>query len=70
MPDDYLGVDVTISTHTPLARRDGQLANAEKSHMISTHTPLARRDVNPDYNPNKIFISTHTPLARRDGRAV
>ena len=33
-----------ISTHTPLARRDETLCNANATQDISTHTPLARRD--------------------------
>ena len=36
---------LTISTHTPLARRDPFSAPYERfTALISTHTPLARRD--------------------------
>ena len=36
----------TISTHTPLARRDSDLHDDFfESFTISTHTPLARRDI-------------------------
>ena len=34
----------TISTHTPLARRDADNTGALADTTISTHTPLARRD--------------------------
>ncbi len=34
----------SISTHTPLARRDIKLISSSVSDSISTHTPLARRD--------------------------
>ena len=33
-----------ISTHTPLARRDGKWTVLYRQYRISTHTPLARRD--------------------------
>ena len=33
-----------ISTHTPLARRDGTAFQEMGLSIISTHTPLARRD--------------------------
>ena len=40
---------ITISTHTPLARRDASVKaqNIDCTKAISTHTPLARRDNNP-----------------------
>ena len=34
-----------ISTHTPLARRDGYYTDWTTERIISTHTPLARRDL-------------------------
>ena len=37
-------IDGAISTHTPLARRDGIVISANPISQISTHTPLARRD--------------------------
>ena len=38
----------SISTHTPLARRDDEMERRkEKGYDISTHTPLARRDEHP-----------------------
>ena len=36
--------NATISTHAPLARRDGFHASTKNSSVISTHAPLARRD--------------------------
>ena len=39
-----------ISTHTPLARRDGPVRTAYAGESISTHTPLARRDKVVLYN--------------------
>ena len=35
----------SISTHTPLARRDRKEYDMKRKPTISTHTPLARRDV-------------------------
>ena len=41
----YATVIVDISTHTPLAGRDGvQTIKTDESGEISTHTPLAGRD--------------------------
>ena len=37
-------VTVTISTHTPHARRDTVRPEMLAEHLISTHTPHARRD--------------------------
>ena len=56
----------TISTHTPLARRDLQNWNPCPQKTISTHTPLARRDRKHRGYSIVQDISTHTPLARRD----
>ena len=57
----------TISTHTPLARRDQLYVVLVVGREISTHTPLARRD-DKGYpvKTTQTKISTHTPLARRD----
>ena len=33
-----------VSTHTPLARRDGAVRFVRYYRGVSTHTPLARRD--------------------------
>ena len=38
----YIGLP--ISTHTPLAGRDGKCEELLKNAKISTHTPLAGRD--------------------------
>ena len=62
---DFL-IDILISTHTPLARRDAKDKDAEKRAKISTHTPLARRDDITEFFTKVDSISTHTPLARRD----
>ncbi len=57
----------TISTHTPLARRDSyNLIDSLPLGCISTHTPLARRDYCVTLTKFIVPISTHTPLARRD----
>ena len=57
----------TISTHTPLARRDFNELTLELIPLaISTHTPLARRDIIIGVTKFPNIISTHTPLARRD----
>ena len=56
-----------ISTHTPLARRDGR--NALRILRISVFllTRLLRGATNIQFAKDKIHgISTHTPLARRD----
>ena len=37
-------IDITISTHTPLAGRDDNEQKLEIELLISTHTPLAGRD--------------------------
>ena len=55
-----------ISTHTPLARRDGGSCKRSILNCISTHTPLARRDFSVSSSDSADEISTHTPLARRD----
>ena len=60
----------TISTHTPLARRDRAFLRFLENNMISTQTPLARRDTSQQPPQPSPCISTHTPLARRDGGAV
>ena len=57
---------VSISTHTPLARRDNSCCKIILTIYISTHTPLARRDYFYDCWRFNYSISTHTPLARRD----
>ena len=51
---------MTISTHTPLARRDLQIYAQEKGLGISTHTPLARRDglVSALYTVTSLFQLT------------
>ena len=57
----------SISTHTPLAGRDGSSLIYNSDIAISTHTPLAGRDAAAQeaiYNAG--IISTHTPLAGRD----
>ena len=42
---DFLAdVSISISTHTPLARRDVICVAIGEFDNISTHTPLARRD--------------------------
>ena len=56
----------TISTHTPLARRDWMETSGNPEQLISTHTPLARRDPISIAAVAVMVISTHTPLARRD----
>ena len=59
--------NITISTHTPHARRDGKV-NKPIVHFftISTHTPHARRDLRDTGSSYDLKISTHTPHARRD----
>ena len=58
--------NVTISTHTPHARRDDLREQSFFHHLISTHTPHARRDHSQVYYFFTNVISTHTPHARRD----
>ena len=58
-----------ISTHAPLAGRDGPLIlhNWVKCSNISTHAPLAGRDDLRRQAVHSLFhISTHAPLAGRD----
>ena len=55
-----------ISTHTPLAGRDGYQLLADEIKVISTHTPLAGRDELLQMVDDGSVISTHTPLAGRD----
>ena len=56
-----------ISTHTPLAGRDGLTYLLYRCLVwISTHTPLAGRDLFAKAVFREYYISTHTPLAGRD----
>ncbi len=57
-----------ISTHAPLAGRDGSTgAEVSKPILISTHAPLAGRDEhNSAEDHERYYISTHAPLAGRD----
>ena len=57
---------IQISTHAPLARRDGYQEAWADYRYISTHAPLARRDFSIIPLLNSGVISTHAPLARRD----
>ena len=58
---------VPISTHAPLAGRDGLLlAGNRPEQSISTHAPLAGRDLHIVVTFNHGNISTHAPLAGRD----
>ena len=61
-------LELEISTHAPLARRDNSSAcKGTFQFSISTHAPLARRDAVPfNGQLRQFFISTHAPLARRD----
>ena len=58
---------LSISTHTPLTRRDVGRRSVAIQGEISTHTPLTRRDL-ALLLTTLVFlqISTHTPLTRRD----
>ena len=58
--------EVGISTHTPLAGRDGTNDLSIRLPIISTHTPLAGRDSASVSVVPCMLISTHTPLAGRD----
>ena len=56
-----------ISTHAPLAGRDGTAGEATEGLLdISTHAPLAGRDRPRQGTAQRIRISTHAPLAGRD----
>ena len=57
-----------ISTHAPLAGRDGLVElGLGGALLISTHAPLAGRDVDrPLSGTARPDISTHAPLAGRD----
>ena len=58
---------LSISTHTPHARRDTlQILHSGVHFGISTHTPHARRDSGRNVVEPILRISTHTPHARRD----
>ena len=52
----------SISTHTPLARRDrSTLQRRDRAPQISTHTPLARRDADMNMaiiEAIKVFLLT------------
>ena len=61
--------DAEISTHTPLAGRDGDFTILKAYSAISTHTPLAGRDLCDSGLFHIYNISTHTPLAGRDAFA-
>ena len=65
----YFNQQVSISTHTPLARRDDEYYAAMAESMIFLLTRLSR-GVTDDWclTFSEVVISTHTPLARRDGR--
>ena len=57
----------SISTHAPLAGRDGGVDVSPMSDEISTHAPLAGRDGIPAGHGGSVLpISTHAPLAGRD----
>ena len=53
----------SISTHTPLARRDGKTVPPPRYFDISTHTPLARRDC-VLLLPHRLYIFLLTRLLR------
>ena len=55
-----------ISTHAPLAGRDGTITINKKLNYISTHAPLAGRDAEGRADKIRKSISTHAPLAGRD----
>ena len=55
-----------ISTHAPLAGRDGLEVGQLALRQISTHAPLAGRDCQPGKTIAQKGISTHAPLAGRD----
>ena len=59
-------IGVSISTHTPHARRDREQCFNGRHFRISTHTPHARRDPQAQSITISMAISTHTPHARRD----
>ncbi len=61
-----------ISTHAPLAGRDGWPRSAGRTiYFISTHAPLAGRDICKAFREqNYAGISTHAPLAGRDSKSV
>ena len=56
-----------ISTHAPLAGRDGRADEGRLvDREISTHAPLAGRDQAEQRPGRAQMISTHAPLAGRD----
>ena len=56
-----------ISTHTPHAGRDADVASTlNRRIFISTHTPHAGRDKKGLLQTGETIISTHTPHAGRD----
>ena len=59
-------MNIAISTHAPLAGRDGVTWQATEEDYISTHAPLAGRDDVAPVVHAQWIISTHAPLAGRD----
>ena len=60
-------IPFSISTHTPLARRDAIGAKILSSARAFQLTRLLRGVTSlPTLLPYQFVISTHTPLARRD----
>ena len=52
-------MQIGISTHTPLAGRDGIMDKSKQSYIISTHTPLAGRDhISPRVFHATVFLLT------------
>ena len=59
--------EMTISTHTPHARRDGVIIMASIKDLKFQLTRLMRGVTDyADVNTPQLEISTHTPHARRD----
>ncbi len=57
-----------ISTHTPLARRDGVIWRTSEAILnFYSHASCEARLLMTSRSTIAFYISTHTPLARRDG---
>ena len=63
---DALLLELVVSIHAPLARRDRDARAWRGQQAVSIHAPLARRDELVPFRRKDLDVSIHAPLARRD----
>ena len=62
------GINLTVSTHAPLAGSDTLVRLMVGCALVSTHAPLAGSDHIQPAPRHRILVSTHAPLAGSDLR--